>query len=154
MKIAVAKIVPSATLPTRKNPTDAGLDLYSAFVMIIEPGEVKTVRTGVAVEIPKGYVGLLKPKSRHDLLVGAGVIDHGYAPGEIMVKVVNVTNKTLVFRAGDPVAQLLIMPIITPEISEINLVDMKSIVEGRDSQGGILEQMNLTEYLLKNFTNK
>jgi dUTP pyrophosphatase len=145
-KIKIAKLYEGAVLPTRKNFTDAGLDLY-AFVenkgySFIAPNSMGIVRTGITIEIPKGYFGLIKPKSKSNFLVGAGVVDESYQ-GELLVKLFSYTGYTLV--TGDPIAQLLIIPCITPEVEEVSTNDIHQVKTMRGKTGGIVSDLNYKE---------
>lgn len=77
-KIRAAKLQPNVILPTRKHPDDAGIDFYASEEKTISPHAFDVVGTGITIEIPQGYVGLMMPKSRNNHLLGAGVIDAGY----------------------------------------------------------------------------
>ena len=124
----------NAKAPTRKHESDAGLDLFALENIMIRPGESDIVRTGIAIELPEGTMGLIKPKSKHTRLIGAGVVDQNYR-GEIKVRVVNIDHRTLVIRPHDPVAQLVIVPILTPEPE---LTSLKKLTEtDRGKSGGI-----------------
>ena len=135
--IKAAKLREDAILPTRKHPDDAGIDFYSVETMWIQPNNFKIVKTGITVEIPKGYVGLMKPKSRSNFLLGAGVIDAGYQ-GEIQIKVANVSLGTLTIAYGDAIAQMLIVPVETPAVEEVPLSGIHREVSERGATGGIL----------------
>ena len=80
-----------AKMPTRAHEYDAGLDIYAPHSVILYAGGSAEIDTGVHIEIPKGYCGLLKSKSglnvRHGI-TGEGVIDHGYT-GSITVNTGN-----------------------------------------------------------------
>ncbi len=94
MELPTTRVRDDALLPTRAHDGDAGLDLYAADAATIGPGERAAVATGIAVEIPDGYAGLVLPRSglaaRHGIaLVNApGLIDSGYR-GEIRVLLLN-----------------------------------------------------------------
>jgi dUTP pyrophosphatase len=105
-----------ATLPTRANEGDAGLDLYAAEPAILGPGDRASVGTGIALEIPSGHAGLVLPRSglafRHGIaLVNApGLIDAGYR-GEIRVLLLNTdASEPFEVGVGDRIAQLLLTP--------------------------------------------
>ena len=135
--IKAAKLREDAILPTRKHPDDAGIDFYSVESVWIQPNNFKIVKTGITVEIPKGYVGLMKPKSRSNFLLGAGVIDAGYQ-GETQIKVANVGLGTLAIAYGDAIAQMLIVPVETPAVEEVPLSGIHQEASERGATGGIL----------------
>lgn len=137
MKIMLDK---GAKMPTRAHPWDAGLDLYAPendFVPATstEPtlvGEhgidldtyvgAVTIDTGVHVEIPEGYVGLIKSKSGLNVkhgLTAEGVIDAHYT-GSIMCKIYNHTHEPYKFKAGDKIAQLVIVPCLLPDLELVD----------------------------------
>ena len=124
---------PGAILPTRAHASDAGLDLYApADVTIPARGHV-TVDTGVHVAIPEGAVGMLKSKSGLNVkknILGEGVIDAGYT-GPIVVKLYNQGDEDVTIQAGMKLIQLVILPILTPELE---LVD--SLEDTERGQGG------------------
>ena len=72
MIIPFSKLYSDAKAPTHNNEGDAGLDFYALEHTHIEPHSFKIVRTGIRVEVPEGYVGLLFPKGKNDHLLGAG----------------------------------------------------------------------------------
>lgn len=137
--IKIARLDPQAKLPTRKHPADAGLDLYNLNAVRVEAHQVAILRTGVTVAIPEGLVGLLKPKGRSDHLLGAGVVDAGYQ-GEILVKVANPLDRALEFAAGDAIAQLLLVPVVTPAVEECDAEEIHAEASARGGCGGIVEQ--------------
>jgi dUTP pyrophosphatase len=138
-ELKIAKLVPNATVPTRKHPEDAGIDLYASENLIIPPLSQRIVSTGVTIELPAGTVGLLKPKGRSNHLLGAGVVDAGYQ-GEILIKVFNPINEELKIKAGDAIGQLLVIPILTPVVSEVDLSEIHKDNSQRGSTGGIVTQ--------------
>jgi|SRR5687768_17565696 len=119
----VKALAQGAVVPTRSNPTDAGLDLYAATDKIIRPSQRELISTKIAISIPDGHVGLIKPRSglamKHGIDVMAGVIDSSYR-GEVMVLLVNLGYATFFISPGDRIAQLLIQKV---EFMPIMLVD-------------------------------
>ena len=103
----------SAKNPTKGHIDDAGWDLYSSETVSIPAGATVLVSTGVAMAIPKSYLGLIWDRSsmgvkgvhRH-----AGVIDSGYR-GEVKVCLHNTTKETYHVERGDRIAQLLIQEV-------------------------------------------
>lgn len=114
-----------AFVPTRAHEADAGYDLRSPIRTRLFAGQAVTIDTGVHVQIPMGYVGMLKSKSGlnvlHDI-VGEGVIDSGYT-GSIRVKLYNHGEESYVINVGDKISQLVILPIATPEIEVVGRLD-------------------------------
>lgn len=109
-----------AIMPTRAHAEDAGLDLYTPKDAILsgvfERERSAVIDTGVHVEIPRGYVGMIKSKSGLNVyggIVCEGVIDAGYT-GSIRVKLYNRGDIGHYFKRGDKIAQLVILPIVTP----------------------------------------
>ena len=124
-----------ARMPTRAHKSDAGLDLYAAETVRIWPHSWKAVETGVHIAIPEGYVGLLTSKSglmRNRGLTCRGTIDSGYT-GTIQAIVFNHSDVYVDIHKGDKVTQLVIMPILTPELE---LVDKLEETERGDNGFG------------------
>jgi len=134
MKILFEKMCSEAVAPTHNNTGDAGLDFYSAEDTLMRPNSHTVVGTGVRVEIPEGYVGLLFPKGKNDHLLGAGVIDT-YYEGEILFKIVNYYNKYTKIKFGDPVGQMIIVPFVEPEPQQVFALESRD--SGRGDSGGI-----------------
>lgn len=111
-----------AFAPTRAHPEDAGLDLYSPVYSVIRPGGSTIIDTGVHVQIPAGFVGMLKSKSGLNIksgIVGEGVIDAGYT-GSIMVKLYNIGERPAEIQRCDKITQLVLLPIVTPEVELVD----------------------------------
>jgi dUTP pyrophosphatase len=114
-----------AYIPERAHEQDAGLDLRSPIKLSIYAGESAIIDTGVHVAIPDGYVGMLKSKSGLNVkygLLNEGVIDAGYT-GSIIVKLYNFGDRDIMVERGDKVSQLVILPIITPDVEMVNNLD-------------------------------
>lgn len=124
LKVVLEK---GARMPTRAHKADAGLDLYSKrgygrFAVEIPPRGSATLNTGVHIEIPEGYVGMVKAKSGMNIKGGitcTGVIDAGYT-GSIHVRLQNNSlDQAYTVNPGDKIAQLVILPIITPDLIQV-----------------------------------
>lgn len=109
-----------AKMPTRGHATDAGLDLYSMEDGYVFAGEHAIFNTGVHVEIPAGYVGLITSKSglMAKGITSRGTIDSGYT-GSIKAVLFNHGDKGYLVRKGDKITQLVLLPIITPELEVV-----------------------------------
>ena len=126
---------PNAIMPTRAHSTDAGLDLYARDTQIVPARESAKFDTGVHVELPVGTAGFLKSKSGLNVkhgLTGEGVIDVGYT-GSIVVKLYNNSGFDYTVHAGDKISQLVILPILTPDLE---LVDELEATERGDKGFG------------------
>lgn len=119
MQLLIKKVDEKAAVPNFAHATDAGMDLYALESVTIAPGERVQVRTGIALAIPEGYVGLVWDKSgishKGGLKTLGGVIDAGYR-GEVMVGLLNTSMASYTFEAGHKVAQILIQPVVHPEL--------------------------------------
>lgn len=136
-KIKTARLNKKAILPTRKHPNDAGIDFYAVEPATIAAHDFGIIKTGITIEIPNGFVGLLMPKSRNNHLLGAGVIDAGYQ-GEIQIKIANINDEPLEIEYGQAIGQMLIIPIETPEIEETDITKIHAKASDRGATGGIL----------------
>ena len=115
---------PDAYMPTRAHKTDAGLDLYSTVDMWLHPGEHKMIDTGVHVEIPDGYVGLITSKSglMSQGITSRGTIDSSYR-GSIKAVLFNSGAEGVKIRRGYKITQLVIVPCITPELEVVEALE-------------------------------
>ena len=138
MKIKMKKLHPDAVIPRYAKAGDAGLDLTA--VEIVADGSLLTYKTGLAVEIPDGYVGLLFPRSSvyktgQTLTNCVGVIDSGYR-GEIMMKF-SFSPQGLEYEVGDRIGQLLIMPYPKVEFVEVDELSETSRGSGGYGSTGV-----------------
>lgn len=114
-----------AKAPTRAHEADAGLDIYAMEGGWVCIGTCKAFKTGLHVQIPHGYVGILFSKSGLNVNYGitsTGVIDSGYT-GEIVVNLHNNGGKHYEVKKGDKISQLVILPIVTPSVNVVDLFD-------------------------------
>jgi len=133
MIIKIKKLNPEAKLPIYAHPGDAGMDFFALAETEIKPGEVIRVKTGIALELPIGYVGLIWDKSglaaNHGLKTMAGVLDAGYR-GELQIVVTNLSKEIYSIKKHDKVAQMLIQKIESPELIEVDELSDTSRGEG------------------------
>nr|DAI26902.1 MAG TPA: dUTPase [Caudoviricetes sp.] len=120
MKVKVKKLVENAVIPHYAKSGDAGLDLTATKVEIKD--DKVTYGCGLAIEIPKGYVGLLFPRSsnsKKDLLLtnSVGVIDSGYR-GEVTAVFKKIEYLAKMYEVGERFAQLVILPYPEIELEE------------------------------------
>lgn len=138
-----------ARMPERNHKTDAGYDIFSAETVVLEPQEKAVIKTDVAVSIPEGYVGLLTSRSgvssKTHLVIETGKIDAGYH-GNLGINIKNdheddkmqtiflrdIDNEKIFekerhlyklgsyrIEIGERIAQLVIVPIFTPELKQV-----------------------------------
>jgi dUTP pyrophosphatase len=136
MKLKVKKLKEDAKLPTHGHPGDAGMDFYSAEEVVFEAGKQARVHTGVAVEIPDMHVGLIWDKSSVSFNLGlkvmGGVIDSGYR-GEIIMCLLNTSDKEVVLPKGHKIAQMLIQKFEHCDIEEVG--ELSDTVRGAGREG-------------------
>ena len=113
-----------AYLPERAHEDDAGFDLRSRETKWVHPGEHAMFNTGVHVEIPRTHVGMITSKSglMGQGLTSRGTIDSGYT-GPIRVVLYNHGCEGYLVHEGDKISQLVILPIITPELEEVSSLE-------------------------------
>jgi deoxyuridine 5'-triphosphate nucleotidohydrolase len=120
--LCVKLLSEKATVPTRGSKDAAGLDLYSAVYEIIPPNERKLISLDIAIRLPKNSYGQIASRSglasKFSIDVGAGVIDEDYT-GCISVLLINHSKHDFEIKIGDRIAQLLILPILKPNISKV-----------------------------------
>ena len=131
MTLQIKRVRAEAVLPERATQGSAGLDLRACTndETCIMPGDTALLPTGLAVALPEGSVGLVFGRSglgiRHGIVPAnaVGVIDADYR-GEILVGLANHSAEPYIIVPGDRIAQLVIVPVLTPPIEEvINLSD-------------------------------
>ena len=133
--IRIEKLHDKAKVPTRGSEHAAGLDLYTIESAVIRPGNRALLKTGIAMEIPEGYVGLIWPRSKlaskEGIAVLAGVIDCDYR-GEVMISLLNTGYDTVEINAGDKAAQMIIQ-----EYSSMPMALVVSLSETKRGVAGV-----------------
>lgn len=133
MKVKLLKTNSDVRVPSYANPGDAGMDFYAAESIIIKPNERKVVKTGIKMAIPEGYVGLIWDKSglaaKKGIKTMAGVIDAGYR-GEVGIVLHNLGGEDFLIEKNMKIAQMLIQPIHSPELEEVDNLDDTQRGEG------------------------
>jgi len=126
--VKIKKLNEKATIPTRGSEDAAGLDLYAIEDIIIYSRETLMVKTGIAMELPKGTVGLVYARSGLASKKGlapankVGVVDCDYR-GEILIPLYNQSQCAQFIEAGERVAQMIIAPYYTPELIVVDELD-------------------------------
>ena len=130
MKINFKKLNSNAKTPFHAKYGDAGSDLFASESLNIPPHSQIAVPTGIATEIPYGYVGYINPRSSMaikgiGILNAPGTIDSGYR-GEIKVILYNTTDENYVINVGDKIAQIVIHRFETidfEQVDELSITD-------------------------------
>jgi dUTP pyrophosphatase len=139
--LQVKLLHPQASPPARTRPGDAGYDLRCIESFSLDPGERRLVPTGVAIALPPGVAGLVVPRSglaiKHGISVvnGPGLVDPNYR-GELRVILVNMGSERFEAAAGDRIAQLLLVPFVTPDLQIVQeLPESERGTDGFGSSG-------------------
>src|SRR5262245_4586440 len=137
VEIAIRMLDEGLPLPAYAHPGDAGADLYAAQDVDLPPGGRALVRTGIAIALPDGYVGLVHPRSGLAARAGVtvlnapGTVDAGYR-GEILVNLINhaVAVPAQIHR-GDRIAQLVVQ-----RVERAHFTVVAQLPESRRGAGG------------------
>lgn len=137
MYLKVQKLSKEAIIPGRGTEDSAGLDMFITETTTLAPGETKKVKTGIAMEIPKGMYGMIRPRSSAFKrgIHTQGTIDADYR-GEVHLVIVNLSTVAVTLEAGKAYGQIIIMkyePLIIDEVQ--GLSDTKRGVGGYGSTG-------------------
>jgi dUTP pyrophosphatase len=124
--VNIKKINPNAIVPTYGSLYSAGADLYACIEenLVIAPHETVLIKTGLSIEIPEGYAGLIYARSGLASKKGlapankVGVVDSDYR-GEVMVALHNHSEKSAEIECGERVAQLVIAPFLKAEFNVV-----------------------------------
>jgi dUTP pyrophosphatase len=139
MKLKVKKLHSDAKLPTHGHPGDAGMDFYAYDTVVFKPNAQERVHAGVMVEIPEGHVGLIWDKSsisfNFGLKVVGGVIDSSFR-GELVMSMLNMTDKEVIIEKGHKIAQMLIQKFEHCDIVEVEELSDTARGAGREGSTG------------------
>lgn len=136
--VRVKKLRENAVLPSYGSDYAAGADLYACNAVTVKPGTTEFVQTGLALEVPAGYAGLVYARSGLACKKGlapankVGVIDADYR-GEIMVALYNHSSQAVEIEPGERVAQLVITPYLTAVFEETE--ELSDTVRGEGGFG-------------------
>ncbi|GAB4510590.1 MAG: dUTP diphosphatase [Haliangiales bacterium] len=136
--VEIRKLRPDAQVPRYMTDDAAGMDLSAAIdaPITLAPGQRGLVGTGLALALPRGFEGQVRPRSglaaRHGVTVlnAPGTIDADYR-GELRVLLVNLGGEPVTLASGERIAQLVIAPVIRPR-----LVEVEALAPSERGQGG------------------
>ncbi len=142
MTMRVRRIRGDAVLPAYARVADAGMDLAACEAVTLAPGAYAAVPTGLAIELPPGTEGQVRPRSglaaRHGVTVlnAPGTIDAGYR-GEVRVLLVNHGREAVCLPAGSRIAQLLVKPVCHVTVTEVDALSVTERGEGGFGSTGL-----------------
>lgn len=128
MTVKIKKLKENAVLPKRATEFSAGTDLYACIEepIVLKPSELAKIPTGIAIELPRGdLAAFLFARSglgvKHGITLsnGVGVVDSDYR-GEICVGLCNVSDKPYTIQPNERIAQMVIMPVVLADFTEVN----------------------------------
>jgi dUTP pyrophosphatase len=133
MRLQITRLDPTVALPSYGTPESAGFDLAAARDVTVQPSSIALIPTGLVIGTPAGHFLAIFARSstplKRGLMVanGVGVIDPDYcgAKDEVMIQVINVTNRAVDVRKGDRLAQGIVLPaprVVWDEVQEIRAV--------------------------------
>jgi dUTP pyrophosphatase len=136
MRLRIRRLDSTIPLPTYGTHEAAGFDLAAAHDLVIAPRRIALVRTGLVIEVPSGYfLGIFARSStplKRGLLVanGVGVVDPDYSgpTDEIMIQVLNITDADVQVKAGDRLAQGIVLP--APRVTWDEVSDIRAEARG------------------------
>ncbi len=139
MKIQIKRLDKELPIPTHAYEGDAGVDLYSAITITIQPNQRVVIPTGVQLAFEKGYVALVWDKgglaAKHGLTNLAGVIDANYR-GEYKIVILNTNDSPYTITKGDKVAQVVFQKHETAEFEEVDELSQSVRNENRFGSSG------------------
>ena len=143
MRLQIVRLDKDLPLPAYAHAGDAGMDLYAAADVTLQPGNRALVPTGIALAIPLGYAGFVQPRSGQAVRQGLslvntpGLIDSHYR-GEIKVIAINLDpTEPIEIRRGDKIAQLVVQPVSYAVLVEVDKLDETGRGEGGFGSTGL-----------------
>lgn len=145
--IHCVRLHPDASIPRYMTPGAAGMDLHAIVEdhLLLTPGERRLVSTGLALEIPPGFEGQVRPRSGLALRQGLsmvnspGTIDSDYR-GEVGVLLINLGQESVTISTGDRIAQLVITPVVQAQISEVAVLTETDRAAGGFGHTGVQKE--------------
>ena len=140
MQLKVQKLSKDTPIPVRKTPGSAGMDIGPGEDGVIEAGETKRIRTGIALEIPPNhFIQVAERSSMRDKVYISGVIDPDFRH-ELLLIVTNHTTQELKYcKGGKAIAQLILIPYASPEVIEVKELSKTERKGGFGSTDGMME---------------
>ncbi|MDO8517406.1 MAG: dUTP diphosphatase [Nanoarchaeota archaeon] len=132
--LKVKKLSKDAELPEYVIESDVGLDIRANENAVLAPMEQKTIKTGIAIQIPDNHVGLIRDRAgivtKMSVHTAAGTFDPGYR-GEVSIVLVNFGDETVEIEKGMRIAQMVIIP-----VSKVKVTEIKELPETKRNDKG------------------
>jgi dUTP pyrophosphatase len=148
VKVNFVKLSKDAKNPEYALESDAGFDLTSNETVSFFPMEQKPIRTGIVMEIPKGYVGLIRDRAgivqKMNVHTLAGTFDSAFR-GEVSIMLVNMSDETVEIEKGMRIAQMILVPVAKAKLSEVKQISKTARGEksfGSTGMKGIIKELN------------
>jgi len=143
--LLVKKFFSDVCLPEYMIKSDVGLDLRANENIILKPLEQKAVRTGIAIKIPEGHVGLVRDRagivSKMNVHTAAGTFDPDYR-GEVSVVLINFSDDDVEIEKGMRVAQLVVMPVTRVKVLEVDRLPLTERYDKGFGSTGMKEKLS------------
>jgi dUTP pyrophosphatase len=150
--LQVKKFFKDSFLPEYMMASDVGLDLRAQENVVLRPMEQKKIPTGIAIKIPENCVGLVRDRagivSKMNVHTAAGTFDPAYR-GEVSVVLVNFADETVEIEKGMRIAQLVIIPVVKPEIQEVEKLDITERYDKGFGSTGMKEKVEILKEFKK-----
>jgi dUTP pyrophosphatase len=155
--LEILKMHKNAVIPRYSLDSDVGLDLVAVKNICLSPMEQKTIKTGIAIKIPDGHVGLIRDRAgivtKMNVHTVAGTFDPGYR-GEVSVVMVNFSDYETEIEEGMKIAQLIIIPVAKVEVKEVKKLNETERGNKGFGSTGIKEKLKAFKYLEKEIQTK
>ncbi len=138
MEIKIKKLQPDAIIPSYAHPGDVGMDLYSREDYVLEPNSSHLFDIGIAMEFAEGYGAIVMDKgsvAKQGVHTMGGVFDAGYR-GTYMIHLFNHGKKPFEVKKGQKIAQILILPVQIPKLTEVDELSDSARGDGRFGSTG------------------
>ncbi|MCH2139935.1 MAG: dUTP diphosphatase [Phycisphaerales bacterium] len=147
--LLIQRCSPLAIIPDYQSSGAAGLDLHAAIEGTVEiaPGEIAMIPIGIAIALPSGHEGQVRPRSglasRYGITLpnAPGTIDEDYR-GEVQVPLINLGGETFTVEPGMRIAQMIVSPVTHCQIEEVDALDETSRGEGGFGSTGVHDHAN------------
>ena len=150
--LEVKPIAVGAEIPSYAMASDVGFDLRANENVELFPGEQKKVRTGLVIKIPEGHVGLIRDRAgivtKMNIHSVAGTFDPAYR-GEVSIIMVNLSEETQMIEKGMRIAQMIVVPVIKPEIVKVNKIDKTERGERGFGSTGLKDRIREMKKIVK-----